>query len=284
MNRIYPITAVTILALSFVAIGRNHAADLRPAAANTDTTITQIVTGGPSPKQEMELSKLGLMAVEHAQLARLAINDGYVDNAKKLLAESHKLLDQAEKQDRPITVTTKVREGQQVKHEREREKMDLIPIASELQVIEAFDAQPTQGATDEPKSTAAADQPVAAQAKAAGDETAKPQSMVERAKVRDAAIAQAKEHLQRVDRQAAAQSLKLADLTLIAHEISLPLAETSAEVDQAIKLLDAGKPYEANLELKKVRDGLVVTTAVVGGPTDPVSPAGSGSEPADGQS
>jgi hypothetical protein len=83
-----------------------------------------------------------------------------------------------------------------------------------------------------------------------------------------------------------AQSLKLADLdlTLIAHEISLPLAETSAEVDQAIKLLDAGKPYEANLELKKARDGLVVTTAVVGGPTDPVSPAGSGSEPSDGQS
>ncbi|MCK7574859.1 MAG: YfdX family protein [Chromatiales bacterium] len=108
--------------------------------------------------------------------------------------------------------------------------------------------------------------------------------MAERAKVRDAAIAQAKEHPQNGDQQAAAQSLKLADLTLIAHEISLPLAETSAEVDQAIKLLDAGKPYEANLELKKVRDGLVVTTAVVGGPTDPVSPAGSGSETSDGQS
>jgi hypothetical protein len=49
----------------------------------------------------------------------------------------------------------------------------------------------------------------------------------------------------------------------------MPLAETTAGVDQALKLIDAGKLHEANLALKSVTDGLVEDTKTLVQPPSP---------------
>lgn len=268
MKRFHQITVVTIVALAFVGISR-HAVQAGISASAPATNITQIVTGGPTPKQAAELSEQGLAAVNQVHLARLAINDGYVDSAKKLLADARKQLDQVRKEDRPVTVTTDVKVANQpVQHERTQEQLDLIPILSELEVVEGF-VTPEANATPPADQTAAVKaQPTATTAKTGNADTA-----TDQAKAKDTAIAQAKEHLRQGDRQAAAQALKLADLTLVSRVLSLPLAQTNAHVNTAIQLVEQGKLHEANLELKAIQDGLVITTAVVDEPITDAQPA-----------
>ncbi len=223
-----------------------------------ETNISEIVTGGPTPTQAAKLSEQGLAAVNDAHLARLAINDGYLDSAKKLLAETRSLLDRVKKEDRPVTVTTDVKEGNKpIAHARERERLDLIPILSELQVVEDFAV---------PGKTPAADKAVPSSdtQKTPAPTQESTEANAARTKMRDTAITQAKERLTQGDRQAAAKALKLADLTLVTREISMPLAATMTHVAQATKLVDEGKPHEANLELKKLQDGLVIDTTIIG--------------------
>ncbi|MFD2111543.1 YfdX family protein [Thiorhodococcus fuscus] len=263
MKRTYQITAATLIALAFVGVTRQHAQAESTTATSDASTITTIVTGGPSKKQAAELSEHGLAATNAIHLARLAINDGYVDSAKKLLADSRKLLDEVRKEDRPVTVTTDVKNaGKKVEQARNKERMDLIPILSELQVVEGFDTPAnaaTDTAKDKPQTSADAKQT------ATMDKAAEQQASA-RTQAEDKAISEAKEHLRQGDQQAAAKALKLADLTLVTRIVSLPLEETSQKLDAAIKLVDQGKLHEANLELKQIQDSMVLTTSVVSEP------------------
>lgn len=277
MKRTYQIAGVAVIVLAFVAVGRHHAS-ADGTASPADTRITETVSGGPTPKQAMDLSQKGLTAVEDAHLARQAINDGKLDSAKELLAESRDLLSQVRKEDRPVIVKTSVEQGRKrVEHEKMHEVLDLIPIASTLKVVEGFvpSANTVHSAADTGK-TAANGSGSPKTASSSQQKTASPQQPTNQQQTAKAdqaalqakqdAIAKAREHLRNGDREAAAKALKLADLALVAREVSMPMADTSAHVDTAISLLDQGKPHEANLELKKLQDELVVSTTVVGEP------------------
>lgn len=260
----YKITAASALALSMAGLGVHCAQAAEQAPASGKAQVTAEVSGIPSAKDEQKISEKGFEALNDAHLARVAINDGYVDNARTLLTDAKKLLGEVKKEDKPVTVTTDIKVGQKdVEHETTTKQVDLIPVISELQVVEGFqDGKQPAADKNAPKTTNAK-----AQNK---DKTqaANQQSNSDRAQARVDALAKAKEHIKNGDRGAAVKELKLVDLTLVTRVINMPLNETTDHVVSALKLLDEGKLHEANLELKKVQDGLVMTANVVHEPTD----------------
>ena len=206
----------------------NAPAKADQAAGQAPTEVIENVAGGASEQQELKMSDEGLGAVRDIHLARMALNDGYTDQAKKLLTEAQGLLGKVKKLDSPVTVSTQVEVGGKVvRSEKNVVTPDLIPIASELQVIEDFSAQPAKAE----------------------------------------AVKKAKEHLANDRRQDAIDELKVAEVGLISQDVSMPLSETAGWVKTALELLDSGKLHEANLELKKVSDGLVRETTVLVQPT-----------------
>ena len=71
-----------------------------------------------------------------------------------------------------------------------------------------------------------------------------------------AAVASANKNLEKGDRKGAVDTLKLAGVNVNFTMAVVPLAKTTADVDQAAKLLDQGKYYEANATLKHAEDGV----------------------------
>ena len=71
-----------------------------------------------------------------------------------------------------------------------------------------------------------------------------------------AAVASATKNLAKGDRKGAVDTLKLAGVNVNFTMAVVPLAKTTADVDQAAKLLDQGKYYEANATLKQAEDGV----------------------------
>lgn len=192
--------------------------------------VTETVIGGANEKQSQEMSENGLAAVRAVSIARDALNDGYTDQARKLLTEAHELLGKIKAVDQPVTVEKAVKIGDKaVKSEKNTLTPDLIPVMSNLKIIEEFAPTPEK---------------------------------LE-------AIHKAKGHLGSGERDQAIQVLKAAEIGLATEDISMPLAETNAHVSDAIKLIDEGKFYQANLELKKVEDGLVRESAVLLRPSAP---------------
>jgi len=277
MTRTHQITALALVALAFVGIARHHGtAD--PHRHSTEIDITESVTGGPTEKQSVELSEHGLAAVNDAGLARVAINDGRVESAKKFLAQIRALLDRIRKDDPPITVTMDVKQGRTpIEHRRTHEVLDLIPIMSDLQVVEGFAAPQDSPASAPTQDGKASGGPIPSVAPATAEQkTQGADTDAARVAARETAIMQAKEHLRQGDQQAAAKALQLADLMLITRQVNMPLAETTRHVDKASHLVDRGKLHDANLELKKVQDGLVITTTVVAVPVTDADGAASG--------
>jgi hypothetical protein len=190
--------------------------------------VTETYSGGPTADQAKEMSREGLAAVRDIHMARVALNDGYKDNAKKLLDEAHGLLEKVKGENLPITVTEQVKVGDKDIHsDKSTVAPDMIPILSELQVVEDFTASPTKAE----------------------------------------AVSKAKEHLGKGARDKAAEVLKVAEVGLVSQDLSMPLSDTLGRVDQTLKLIDGDKLYEANLELKKALEGLVRETTILVQPT-----------------
>lgn len=71
-------------------------------------------------------------------------------------------------------------------------------------------------------------------------------------------IAKANEHFKNGKHKEALGELRLAEIELIYNRLWMPLAPTYKHLDQAIKLIDDHKYYEANLALKAIGDSLTV--------------------------
>ncbi|MBK1723444.1 YfdX family protein [Thiocystis violacea] len=254
------IAVMTVVALGVAGAGQLYA-ETQKAESSAGTEVSQQVSGGPQAKDQIELSEHGLAAINDIHLARVAVNDGYVDNARNLLKEARTLLDQVKSEDKPIKVQTDVRrDGKEVEHQTQSVTADMIPIMSEMQVVESYSLANAKSAKGSAET--ASSQGKTAQNSPAASASAK----TDQAEARTAAVAKANAHLSQGDRGAAAEALRLVDLALVDQTVSMPLAETTQSVDRAIQFIDQDKLHEANLELKQVRDGLVLTTHVVAAP------------------
>ena len=279
------LTAASLIALSVAGAGGLYAgtnADDASANNASSETVHEQISGGPDVAQANQMSEHGLAAMNDIHLARIAVNDGYIDNAKQLLKEARTLLDQVAAVDPPVTVTTEIKVGDKpAKKETVTEKPDLIPILAEMQLVEGFtasdaaDAANPQAATQpggaSSGSTPMANQQPSSDAKPADQAaTAKSEPTTEQ---RAVAVKEAQRQLQNGDRQAAVETLRLVDLGLISRVVSMPLQETSNHVNTAMALIDQGKLHEANLELKRVKEGLIVDTSVAVEPAAAAAPS-----------
>lgn len=71
-------------------------------------------------------------------------------------------------------------------------------------------------------------------------------------------ITKANEHLKKGEKKEALETLKLASIDVVFTTAMLPVKLAQAHIDDAAKLIDDGKYYEANLALKAVEDSVFI--------------------------
>jgi hypothetical protein len=262
MKRSLKLTALSILVL---AVAGGLSADLL-AAADADKASPAAAEQSPANGTEeavtAAISEHGMAAINDIQLARLAINDGYTDNAAELLNDAEELLRTVEDETEPVTITAEVKVGDKpAEKQTVTRKPDLIPILSEVHLLEAVVepamAQSASGSADRPQADASAPDSKTAQS---NQDQAQPTL---RHSERVTASQKARKQWRNGDREGAIETLKLIELGLATRVVSMPLKETGEHLKDAISLVDKGKYHEANLALKAIEDELVVTTEII---------------------
>jgi hypothetical protein len=172
------------------------------------------------------ISKEGRMAMQELRLARVAIFDGQLKQAKEMLNQSKKYLSTVEKQLPELVVTVKTEEkigGKTVNNEKATMTKDLVPIDAGLVVAEDFVATPEKNEK----------------------------------------IKKANEHLKNHETSKAVEVLREADIGLSVSRVLMPVKDTMKHVDKAVELFGEHKYYEANLALKAAEDGLIVDSVLL---------------------
>ena len=162
-------------------------------------------------------------------------------------------------------MTTEVKVGgTSAEKETVTQTLDVIPILAEMQLVEGLVATDDESADTNTNTAHAADKGKTAHATAATEKSAdsgtasQPAASASKPTENEKAVAvqQARQQLQRGDRQAAIETLRLVDLGLVSRVVSMPLNESSSHVDKAIALIDEGKLHDANLELKQAKSAI----------------------------
>lgn len=172
------------------------------------------------------ISKEGRTAMQELRLARVAIFNGQLKQAKEMLDQSKKVLSTVEKQVPELVVTVKTEEkveGKTVSNEKAAISSDLVPIDAGLVVAEDFVATPEKSEK----------------------------------------IKKANEHLKNNETSKAIEVLREADIGLSISRVLMPVKETLKHVDKAIEQFSEHKYYEANLSLKAAEDGLIVDSVLL---------------------
>jgi hypothetical protein len=172
------------------------------------------------------ISKEGRTAMQELRLARVAIFNGQLKQAKDMLDRSKKELSTVEKQAPELVVTIKTEEkaeGKTVSNEKAAISSDLIPIDAGLVVAEDFVATPEKSEK----------------------------------------IKKANEHLKNNETSKAIGVLREAGIGLSISRVLMPVKETLKHVDKAIEQFGEHKYYEANLALKAAEDGLIVDSVLL---------------------
>ncbi|MCB9652555.1 MAG: YfdX family protein [Deltaproteobacteria bacterium] len=176
------------------------------------------------------VSQESAAAMGNIRIARRAIFDGHPVEAKRFLATARSELDKAEKQ-RPqtkVTVRTEKKIGNKViSSDETSETVDLVPIDRWIGVSEDFVPSATN----------------------------------------NNAVKRANEKLKSGNTKDAIEQLKAADVGVSVTRVLIPLDTTSKHLNQAIKLVNEDKYYEANLELMAAEQGAITDSVVLREPT-----------------
>ena len=220
-----------LMATTFLTAGVAFAADqaAQPSAQQA-----------AAAKDAGKLSADGTRAYNDLAMTRLAIYDGRVADAKKLIADADTAFGKAKSDDSVF-----------MKAEGDLKSPDA---AAGAQKTEASETAPTDSnAAKQKKSAKVYAQstlkrwlPVDADMSVDEDFTANP--------AKKAAVADANKSLEKGDRQGAMSKLKLADVSMTYVMAVVPLDQTLADVHQAAQLVDGGKYYEASQMLRQVQD------------------------------
>lgn len=215
------------------------ASDVSKAPETATTATTAVDAGMKTADREFgKLSHEGFQAFRNIRMARLAIFDGKTDDAKKLLTDTQSTLKGAS-----------VDEASFMKAETDMN----VPKAA----AKGTPAPAAKPAGEKTSTEPVAWLPIDGQVMLSEDYQVTPEHA--------GAVAKANDSLKKGDRQAAIDSLKLAGIDMQYAMALLPLKSTVDNVDQAVKEMDGGKYYEANLTLKKVEDALVIDAIDVAG-------------------
>ncbi|MCJ2034642.1 YfdX family protein [Methylobacterium sp. J-068] len=191
-----------------------------------------------------KLSKDGAQAFRDLHLARLAIYNADPTQAKELIGKAQAAFAKAKTDDAVYMKAESALKGAAAK--------PAAATASAATPAPAAAASTPAAATSAPATTPAAQPtawlPVDGQLTLGEDFLATP--------AKTSAVADANKSLEKGDRKAAIEKLKLADVDVNFVLAVVPLTQTTSDVDQAATLISQGKYYEANAALKKAEDGL----------------------------
>ncbi|WP_062219155.1 YfdX family protein [Aureimonas sp. D3] len=212
----YQIVAAVLLAST--AVGGAYAAD-QAAKAEPAAVVAAEKT---ADKDVGKLSADGAQAFRDMHDARLAIFNADPKDAKTLIAKAEKAIDKAKTDDAVFW--------------KAENKLD-----AKLNQIAEKTKGSAKTATDDVTQEVAW-LPIDGQLVLGEDFVATPEKA--------AAIKKANESVQKGDRKAALETLKLADVNVGFSMAVLPLDKTAHDIGEAAKLIDGGKFYEANALLK----------------------------------
>jgi hypothetical protein len=202
-----------------------------------------------------KLSKDGAQAFRDLHLARIAIFDADPARAKTLIGQAQAALAKARTDEAVYT------KAEADLHSPAKQAKT----ASQAETAKSVDtAKPADAATAsaEPKAWL----PVDGQLTLGEDFVATP--------TKAAAVATANKSLEKGDRKAAVDGLKLAGVDVNFVLAVVPLNQTVTDVDQAAGLIGQGKYYEGNALLKKAEDGVRFDVVdVLGTPQKTATPA-----------
>ena len=191
--------------------------------------MASISVASNTDKQEQILDKVsqeGYMAMQETGFARIAIFDGQLEQASKLLEKAKAHLSTAKKNAPELTVTVKAVEKmgkKTINSAKITETNDLIPIDAGLTLAEDFIATPEKSAK----------------------------------------IKEANEHMKKGEHAKAHEILKEAGIGVSVSRVLMPLNFVTSQVDRAYALIKDHKYYEANLALKGATESLIVDTVLL---------------------
>jgi hypothetical protein len=220
MNRIR--LAASVLALAFGSALLTQPA-LAESANNANAPKPAAAPAAAPTKPDvaaiMKFSQDGNDAIRAISAARVAIFNGDPKLASDMIAKAKTAVAKAE-QEAP-TYSLKVTtsvEGKTLGTESETEKPEMVPVDGQLTLADDFVPTPEK----------------------------------------QKHIAAANEHFKNGKSKEALEELRLGEVEVMYNRIWMPLASTSKHIEQAMKLMDEHKYYEANLALKAIGDSLTV--------------------------
>lgn len=215
-------TAVSALAVSLLAYpGFAQNAASAPAVSAASATAAADKTAPKNADASgaalMKFSQDGNDAVREITAARVAIFDANTKGAADLLNKAKASMAKAEADAPSFDVKTTVSVGgKNLGTTSDNEKAQLVPVDGQLVLADDFVSTPEKAAH----------------------------------------INKANEHLRNGKKEEALKELRLGEVAVMYNRAWLPIAATVKHLDQAKKLMDEHKYYEANLALKAIGDGM----------------------------
>ena len=202
-----------------------------PGLAQTASSVPKPATAVAAPAKPdaatqdiMKFSKDGHNAIGEITAARVAIFNGDPKLASDMIAKAKTSVAKAELEAPTFTVKmTESVEGQKLGTKSETDKAQMVPVDG--QVVLADDFVPT------------------------------PEKV--------AHISNANEHFKAGRSKEAIEELRLGEVEVMYSRAWMPLASTAKHLDQAIKLMNDHKYYEANLALKAVSDSITTDSVTL---------------------
>jgi YfdX protein len=195
-----------------------------PPAASTAGKPGEARKTTPDMQAIMKFSQPGNTAIRDIGNARLAIFNGAPDKAVQLVTEAKADVAKAEQEAPSFAAkTTTTGEGNTGASTPQAEKVEMVPVDGQLVTSEDFVASPEKSAH----------------------------------------VAKANEHLRSGRYKEGLEELRLGEIEVRYNRVWMPLASTEKHLEQAIKLMNEHKYYEANLALKAIDDSLVVDSVAV---------------------
>jgi hypothetical protein len=188
---------------------------------NTTKNGKTSTTSNSSVEKFMKVSHEGFDAMHTIRAARVAIFSGQPDVAANLLNKASTCLQNAAKDAPTFVMTTQVTvNGNLLANDTAAMNMNWVPIDGQFAMADAF--------VNTPKNTQC--------------------------------IEKANRHFQKGQTKQAVEQLQLASIDVSCTRVWMSLATTTTCVNQATKLLNEQKYYQANMALKAAEDRLVIDT------------------------
>ena len=201
-----------------------------PALAQAPSNAPEPATAPAAPakpnaeaKDMMKFSQNGSDAIREIAAARVAIFNGDPKLASDMITKAKAFVAKAELEAPTFIVKTTKSGHRRSGPTSDTAKAEMVPVDGQLVVADDFVSTPEK----------------------------------------QARIAKANEHFKNGEQKEALEELRLGEVEVMYNRVWMPLAFASEHIEQAIKLMNDQKYYEANLALKAIDDRLTVDSVSV---------------------